>query len=91
MFLHRTLWMWTSGKFSISFTIQLDAARRYLVTGAISGKSGGDYGQVYISTVCEERPGQVLCGVRGGPLDAPDWKIANLGIVELLAAGSREV
>jgi hypothetical protein len=34
-----------------SHTIALDRNRRYLVTGALAGKSG-DYGQVFIATVC---------------------------------------
>lgn len=90
MFVYTTYWMWTSGKFSFSATFALDPARRYLVTGALTGKSAGDYGQVYISTVCQQRGSdQILCGVRGGPSDPPAWKIANLGIDEVLTGATR--
>ena len=90
MFVSNTYWMWTSGNFSISLTIGLSPTRRYLVTGALTGKSGADYGQVYISTVCQQTSSdQILCGVRGGPLDPPAWKIANLGIDEILINATR--
>jgi hypothetical protein len=52
MFVHATYWMWTQGQFTVSHTIGLDRNRRYLVTGGLTGKSGGDYGQVFIATVC---------------------------------------
>ena len=56
----------------------------YLVTGALTGKSGGDYGQVFISTVCTMPSNdQILCGVRDDPADSADSNIANLGIVEI--------
>jgi len=90
MFVSSTYWMWTSGNFSISLTIGLSSTRRYLVTGALTGKSGADYGQVYISTVCSRHsPDQILCGIYGGPSDPPAWKIANLGIDRILTNATR--
>jgi hypothetical protein len=90
MFVHRTYWMWTSGSFTTSVTIPLDRTRRYLVTGALAGKSGGDYGQVFISTVCTmPSSDQILCGVRDDPANSPSTNIANLGIVEILTNAVR--
>lgn len=86
MFVHRTYFMWTSGTFTTSTTISLDRARRYLVTGALTGKSGDGYGQVFISTVCTMPSNdQVLCGVRDDPASSPATNIANLGVVEILS------
>ena len=85
MFVHWTYWMWTRGRFTVSHTIPLNRSRRYLVTGALTGKSGGDYGQVFISTVCTMPSNdQILCGVRDDPADSADSNIANLGIVEII-------
>jgi hypothetical protein len=85
-----TYWMWTSGTFTVSHTIGLDPARRYLVTGGLTGKEAGRYGQVYISTVCIRRsPDQILCGIRDDPADPPGANIANLGIVELIQNATR--
>ncbi|HEX7744036.1 MAG TPA: hypothetical protein VF462_02075 [Micromonosporaceae bacterium] len=85
MFVHRTYWMWTRGRFTVSLSIPLNRFRRYLVTGGLTGKSGGDYGQVFISTVCTmSGDDQVLCGVRDDPADPPDANIAGLGIVEVI-------
>jgi hypothetical protein len=90
MFVHWNYWMWTQGRFTISHTIPLNPARRYLVTGAITGKSGGDYGQVFISTICTMRsPDQILCGVRDDPSDPPDVNISSLGIVERVSNAVR--
>jgi hypothetical protein len=90
MFVFNTYWMWTSGNISTSVTVRLNPTRRYLVTGALAGKSGSDYGQVYISTVCHQTsPDQILCGVRGGPSDPPATKVANLGIDEILSSATR--
>lgn len=73
MFVRSTYWMWTSGKFTVTLTAGLDPRRSYLITGALTGKSGGDYGQVYISTVCTQRSSdQILCGIRGAPPDPFD-------------------
>jgi hypothetical protein len=85
MFVHTTYWLWTQGQFTVSLTIALDRNRRYLVTGALTGKSGGDYGQVFIATVCTMQGGQILCGIRDDPADPPADNIANLGIVEILS------
>jgi hypothetical protein len=85
MFVHRTYWMWTRGRFTVSHGIPLNSGRLYLVTGALTGKSGGDYGQVFISTVCTQSGDQVLCGIRDDPSHTPDANIANLGIVEILS------
>jgi hypothetical protein len=84
LFVASTYWMWTSGRFSITVTMRLDPARRYLVTGALTGKSGGDYGQVFISTLCTRSGGQILCGIRDDPADPPSFNIANLGILEVV-------
>jgi hypothetical protein len=90
MFVRSTYWMWTRGQFTVSLTIALDRNRRYLVTGALTGKSGGDYGQVFIATVCTmPSDDQVLCGVRDDPADSPAHNIANLGIVETLSNAVR--
>jgi hypothetical protein len=89
MFVHRTYWMWTRGQFTASHTIALDPSRRYLVTGALSGKSGGDYGQVFISTVCTMSGDQILCGIRDDPSNPPDVNIENLGIVEIVSNAVR--
>jgi hypothetical protein len=67
-----------------------DPARRYLVTGALTGNEGGSYGQVYISTVRIRRsPDQILCGIRDDPTDPPAANIANLGIVEWIQNATR--
>ena len=90
MFVHWNYWMWTRGRFTVSHTIPLNRGRRYLVTGALTGKSGGDYGQVFISTVCTmPSEDQILCGVRDDPSDPPDANITRLGIVETLSNAVR--
>lgn len=90
MFVYATYFMWTRGQFTVSHTIPLDRGRRYLVTGALTGKSGGNYGQVFISTVCTmPSEDQVLCGVRDDPSNSPAANIANLGIVEVLSNAVR--
>jgi hypothetical protein len=90
MFVHATYWMWTRGQFTVSHTIALDRNRRYLVTGELTGKSGGDYGQVFIATVCTmPSSDQVLCGIRDDPADPPADNISNLGIVEILSNAIR--
>jgi hypothetical protein len=81
--------MWTRGTFRVDVTIGLDSGRSYLVTGGLVGKSGGDYGQVYISTVCTVSGDQVLCGVRDDPSDSAETDITNLGLVELISGASR--
>jgi hypothetical protein len=90
MFVSWTYWMWTSGTFSVTVTLPLNPTRRYLTTGALVGKQGGDYGQVFISTLCTQRsPDQILCGIRDNPSDPPAFNIANLGIVEILTNATR--
>jgi hypothetical protein len=90
MFVAWTYWMWTSGRFSVTVTMRLDPARRYLVTGGLSGKSGGDYGQVFISTLCTRASSdQILCGIRDDASDPPSSNIASLGIVELVQNATR--
>lgn len=49
--------------------------------GSTNRKAGGDYGQVYTSTVWI-RGSPELCGIRDDPSDPPDSNIANLGTVE---------
>jgi hypothetical protein len=89
MFVHRTYWMWTRGRFTVSHTIPLNRGRRYLVTGALTGNSG-DYGQVFISTICTMPSNdQILCGVRDDPADSADANIANRGIVEVIDTAVR--
>jgi hypothetical protein len=85
MFAYSTYWMWTTGNFTTSVTVALDRNRRYLVTGGLAGKEGGDYSQVFISTVCTMPSNdQVLCGVRDDPSSSPDANVKTLGIVEFL-------
>lgn len=85
MFVHWTYWMWSWGRFTVSHTIPLDRGRRYLITGALTGKASGDLGQVFISTVCTmPSEDQVLCGVRDDPADSPENSISRLGIVEIV-------
>ena len=92
LFVHSTYWMWTRGQFTVTVTIGLTRGRRYLVTGALTGKSGGDYGQVFISTVCTMLSNdQILCGIRDDPADTPQDNIANLGIVEILGSNAVRV
>ena len=56
--------MWTQGSFTQEMDIGLDPARRYLITGALTGKSGGNYGQIYISTICIMHSiDQIVCGI----------------------------
>lgn len=46
-----TYFIWTQGRFSQTLDIGLDPARRYLITGALTGKSGGTYGQIYLNNL----------------------------------------
>ncbi len=91
MFPHRTFTAWATGTFTTSLTIGLNQRRRYLVTGGLVGKEGGDHGQVFISTVCTQSGDQVLCGVRDDPSDSPDVTIRNRNLVEFLPPGATRV
>jgi hypothetical protein len=91
MFPYQTFFIWTTGNFTASTTVVLNRNRRYLVTGGLVGKEGGDYGQVFISTVCTVSGDQVLCGVRDDPSASPDTNIRNRGLVEVLAANADRV
>src|SRR5689334_15117873 len=56
--------IWTQGRFGQPLDIGLDPARRYLITGALTGRSGSNYGQIYISTICFMRSiDQIVCEV----------------------------
>ena len=85
MFVAGNYWMWTSGTFSVTVTIGLDPTRSYLLTGSLVGHEGGDYGQVYISTVCQVSADEVLCGIRDDPSDSTFTDISNLGITEFIS------
>jgi hypothetical protein len=85
MFPYRSFTAWATGNFTTSITVALDRNRRYLVTGGLVGKEGGDHGQVFISTVCTMPSNdQVLCGVRDDPSDSSDTLIKNRNLVEFL-------
>jgi hypothetical protein len=84
MFVQSSFWMWTTGSFTASTTVSLNRSRRYLVTGGLVGKEGGDYGQVFISTVCTISGDSVTCGVRDLASTTPDHHIKNLGLTEIL-------
>jgi hypothetical protein len=76
MFVRSTHRLWNTA----SVTRVLDRSRRYLVTGGLVGKEGGDYAQVFISTVCTMSGEVVLCGVRDDPSDSPETNIKNLNL-----------
>ena len=86
MFVVSSYWMWTSGTFSTTVTFALNPTRSYLMTGALTGKDGGDYGQVYISMLCTVSGDQVLCGIRDDPSDSPFTDISSLGINEFISS-----
>jgi hypothetical protein len=85
VFVAGTYWAWTSGTFRVDVTLNLNPGRTYLLTGALVGVGGGDYGQVYISTLCTGGGDLILCGIRDDPGDSPQTDVANLGIVEILS------
>lgn len=89
MFANNTYWMWIRGTFRVDVTLGLNPSRIYLATGGLVGRSGGDYGQVYISTVCTVSGDQVLCGIRDDPADSPETDIIGLGLVEIISGASR--
>jgi hypothetical protein len=91
MFVQTSFWMWTTGTFTASITVSLNRSRRYHVTGGLVGKEGGDYGQVFISTVCTTSGDQVLCGVRDDPSSTPDKNIKTLGLNEILPPAADRV
>ena len=88
MFPNETYWMWVTGGTSASVSIGLDPSRSYLVTGALSGKDGGDYAQVYISMLCTIQGDQQLCGIRDDPPPDPVTSIQTLDIGEFLNGAS---
>jgi hypothetical protein len=84
----RTYFIWTQGRFSFPLDIGLDPARRYLITGALTGRSGSDYGQIYISTICFRRSiDQILCEVEDEA--SPRSNIMRLGINRIIANATR--
>jgi hypothetical protein len=90
MFVSWSYWMWTSGNFTVTQTIGLDPARRYLATGALTGKEGASYGQVYISMLCTQRSSdQILCGIRDDPADPLFTNISTLGVAEFIQNATR--
>src|SRR5205807_1790191 len=91
MFPYDSYWMWVEGGTSASVSIGLDPARSYFVTGGLTGKNGGDYAQLYISTLCTLQGDQQLCGVRDDPPPDPNTAIQTLGIEEFLAPNSSSV
>jgi hypothetical protein len=79
MFVRWIYRMRTQGSATAAVLMTLDPGRRYLITGALVGKAGGDYGQVFISTLCiRHSPDQILCGIRDDPEDPPEANIADL-------------
>lgn len=93
MFVRWAYRMWTRGSASATVTMALDPGRRYLITGGLAGKSGGDYGQVFISTLCiRTSPDQILCGIRDDPADSPESNItdsSNIRITEFVQNATR--
>ena len=57
-------WLWTTGTYKATVTINLDPSKRYYVDGALVQTDGDDYAHVYISTVCIARSDTVHCGIR---------------------------
>jgi hypothetical protein len=87
-----TYFMWTRGRFTVTLEIGLNPAQRYLITGALTGKSGSNYGQVYISTICRRiSPDQILCEVEDDPSDSPSSNIMNRDITRIVAGATRVV
>lgn len=79
MFVRWAYRMWTRGSATATVLMTLDPGRRYLITGGLAGKAGGDYGQVFISTLCIlASPDQILCGIRDDPADPPEANITDL-------------
>lgn len=75
--------LWTTGSFKATHRIPLDWRRTYLVTGFLTLKDGGNYGHIYIATLCRYSGGdQVLCGIRDDSGDA------DLGINEFISSAS---
>jgi hypothetical protein len=77
-------WMWTTGTFEVTVTLNLDWQRTYLLTGGLTLTEGDDHAHVYISTLCSYSGGdQVLCGVRDIGGDGVD-----LGVTEFISGAS---
>jgi hypothetical protein len=88
MFPYEWYWMWVTGGTSASVSMGLDPSRTYLVTGALTGKDGGDYAQLYISMLCTIDGDQQLCGIRDDPPPDPVTSIQTLDIGEVLNGAS---
>jgi hypothetical protein len=86
MFVVSSYWIWTSGNISGTVSFALDPARSYLMTGALVGKDGGNYGQIYISMLCTGSGDEVLCGIRDDPSDSNFDDITRLGITEFISS-----
>lgn len=91
MLLQSTFWIWTQGAYSVDITLALHPSRRYLVTGGLVGTTGGDWGQVYISTICTMRGDAVFCSVRDESADSEYAAISGLGLVEVFEHASRVI
>lgn len=96
MQLHWWYHLRTTGTYTASYTIPLDARQRYLVTGALTLTRGDDYAHVYIGTVCRYRSSDyITCGIRdsgedrelGGLVTVPGDH--DLNIVEVLESATR--
>ena len=84
----RTYLIWTQGRFSQPLDIGLDPARRYLITGALTGRSGSNYGQIYISKICSMRSNdQIVCEVEDE--GSPSSNIMSLGINRIITNATR--
>jgi hypothetical protein len=75
--------MWTTGNFTVSITLDLDWHHSYLVTGGLVQTDGGDYAHAYISELCSYSGGdQVLCGIRD------DGDDSGLNLYEFVSGAS---
>ena len=56
--------MWTTGSFSTSLTVNLNPNKTYLVTGGLVQTQGDNYAHAFISEVCTGGGDVILCGIR---------------------------